>query len=98
MKRNNQCQILPLGWGSLGFMHRLGECGAGQQHYRKGSGGSGWQHTESEPEVCPGSQRGQPYSGVHQAQRCWQVIDSFALLCIGATSLRALGAVLHSTT
>ena len=39
--------------------------GAGEQPHRKGSGHSSWWQIESEPEVCPGSQDGQPYPGVH---------------------------------
>lgn len=98
MKRNNQCQILPLGWGSPGSMHRSGGCEAGEHRCRKGWGSSGWKHTESEPEVCPGRQRGQQCPGMHQSQHCWPVTDCLAVLCTGATSPTALGAVLHATT
>jgi len=60
---------------------------AGQQACGKGSGGSGWQQAASDSAVCPGSQRGQPYPGRRQGQRCHRVREGVAPLCSGGCSL-----------
>lgn len=52
MKFNeNKCQILHLEWGSIGYTYRQA-WETGEQPWRRGSGGSGWQQVKSESVVC----------------------------------------------
>lgn len=69
---------------------------AAEQPWREGSGGSGCLQVEHQPAVCPGSQKGQSYPGVHQAQHCQQAREVLSP-CSALCSTPALGVVLGTT-
>lgn len=84
MKKSN-CWVLHLEWGNPGCMYKLWDQGLERSPAERDLGilvgGS-----ESEPAVCPGSQKEQPYPGVCQVQHC-QVRKAAVPLCSALCSL-----------
>ncbi|RMC21289.1 hypothetical protein DUI87_02150 [Hirundo rustica rustica] len=93
MKFNGKCRILHLGQVKPGCMDRLGNEKLESSAMERDLGGVLVDGKLNISQQCPGSQEGQPCSGVHQAKHRQPVKggDCPALLCAGVASPQVLG-------